>query len=65
MNKLVIIKSLASLLINLSAGFILTLMTTKNLITLSVNFIFAIITFKLSVDLESNIKSYVRPNRKS
>ena len=65
MHKKVFKKSLASLLINISAGLILTLIATSNTITLLVNFMFAMITFKLSVDLESNIKQYVRPNRKS
>ena len=65
MYKKVFKKSLASLLVNISAGLILTLMATRDIVTLSVNFLFAMITFKLSVDLESNIKQYVRPNRKS
>lgn len=65
MYKKVIKRSFASLLINISAGLILTLMVTKDIVTLSVNLLFAMITFKLSVDLESNIKTYVRPYRKS
>lgn len=65
MYKRVFKRSLASLLINISAGLILTLMATRDVATLFVNFIFAMITFKLSVDLESNIKTYVRPYRKS
>jgi hypothetical protein len=65
MYKKVVKRSFASLLINISAGLILTLMATRNLATLFVNFIFAMITFKLSVDLESNTRQYVRPNRKS
>lgn len=64
MYKKVFKRSFASLLVNISAGLILTLMVTKDIVTLSVNFIFAMITFKLSVDLESNIKTYVRHNRK-
>lgn len=58
-------KSLASLLINISAGLILTLMTTVNTLTLLVNLVFAIISFKLAVDLESAKKSYDRSHRKS
>jgi len=46
-------KSLASLLINISAGLVMTVMTTKNLLTLLTNIIFAIIIFKLAVDLEN------------
>ena len=65
MYKKIVKRSLASLLINISVGLILTLMSTRDIMTLSVNFIFAMITFKLSVDLESNTKIYVRPNRKS
>jgi len=65
MYKRVFKKSLASLLINISAGLILTLMATNDMVTLLVNSMFAMITFKLSVDLESNIKQYVRSNRKS
>jgi len=65
MNKKVFKRSLASLLINISAGLILTLMATHDLMILFANSIFAMITFKLSVDLESNIKTYVRPYRKS
>ncbi len=65
MYKKIVKRSLASLLINISVGLILTLMATRDIMTLSVNFIFAMITFKLSVDLESNTKIYVRPNRKS
>lgn len=65
MYKRVFKRSLASLLINISAGLILTLMATGDKATLFVNFIFAMITFKLSVDLESNTKQYVRPDRKS
>ena len=61
---MVIKKLLASFLIDVSAGLVLTLMTTTNIITLLVNIIFAMISFKLAVDLETNI-SYVRPNRKS
>ena len=65
MYKKIVKRSLASLLINISVGLILTLMATRDIVTLSVNFLFAMITFKLSVDLESNTKIYVRPNRKS
>lgn len=65
MYKKVVKRSFASLLINISAGLILTLMATRDIVTLFVNFIFAMITFKLSVDLESNTKQYVRPNGKS
>jgi len=65
MYKRTIKKSLASLLVNISAGLILTLMATNDTVTLLVNSMFAMITFKLSVDLESNIKQYVRSNRKS
>jgi hypothetical protein len=64
MNEGVLKRSLASLLINISAGLILTLMATHDLMILFANSFFALITFKLSVDLESNIKSYVRPHRK-
>jgi len=65
MYKKVVKRSFASLLINISAGLILTLMATRDIVTLFVNFIFAMITFKLSVNLESNTRQYVRPNRKS
>lgn len=65
MYKKVVKRSLASLLINISAGLILAMMATRDVNILLTNLIFAMITFKLSVDLESNIKSYVRPNRKS
>lgn len=64
MYKKIVKRSLASLLINISAGLILAMMATHDLMILFANLIFAMITFKLSVDLESNTKIYVRPNRK-
>jgi len=58
-------KSLAAFLINISAGLVLTLMTTTNYLTLLVNIIFAIIIFKLAIDIEANLFPYDRSNRKS
>lgn len=54
-------RSLAAFLINISAGLVITLMTTTNYLTLFVNIVFAIISFKLAVDIET----YGRFNRKS
>ena len=54
-------RSLAAFLINISAGLVLTLMTTTNYSTLLVNIVFVIISFKLAVDIET----YGRSNRKS
>ncbi len=62
---MVLRKSLAALLINITAGLVLTIMTTKNILTLSANLIFAIIIFKLAVELENSNKTYDRFDRKS
>lgn len=57
-------KSLSALLINISVGLILTLMTIKDLIIFTLNLIFAIISFKLAVDLENSIQKHVRSHGK-